>query len=1203
MRGAKITTEDPQKDPSTEIQKDQTVRGAKITDHCAVQWSADDSARGENEVEELEHMYSNYSFEELDHATPNDSIPGDLPDLLEASDDESEDDSDYEDSLDEAPQTLSADPPILPSPGEDTQSPLPPDDLDPSDRRLQKLDSEKSKSAIDMGIPEGPLSTKSLETAMKLEQGKAIGSLNLRPTRIAALGTKQPITEDDKKFLRQAQDLNYSVRYIPNAKKIKGKKNQSAIRYKKYQSAQTLNEALKLGSLPSDIFWDYARGFILFPQREPQVHAHYASDEATSAVFGNEQLELPKNGALVVLDLFCGTKSLQPVCQNLGWHYLSMDKEKRFKPDYLSDVMDWNYQKDLKDKVIDIVFCSPPCTLFSKLRFAHRTLKRMHKTRKQVENEMLDQGLKMLSKTKEIISWLTENCQTQVYFIENPSTGHMKKFMTEYPLFEVDYCAYQPKFGYKKPTAIWSNVSKDRFHPRLCPGFTCPATLPDSCVHRKNAFRDELSSEVLYRVPYPLLHELLIAAAETIQDSRNKIQSNYVDVSEPENSDTLPTFNSMIQTMYPPDNLPEFMHSWEAYLQFGLESFKELCMTDYLNAVECHTAFVGGSNIPENLKPEEVTLPKHDGDLSNNNHSQHWVDAMAEEMDVLEKRNCWTWQSRTEAEKNPNFKRCKPIPTIWIHKVKTNDKGFVYRFRSRLVVRGDLTIEGVHYSDVFAPVVSMDSVRTVLSLAAANPSYDVHQGDISAAFIHPKLKDDIWILPPPRHQRIGEDGKPQVLKLLRTLYGLKSSPLAWFECFTETILGFAAEFPDVKVSQLVSDSCIFIVERGEERIYTTIYVDDVLTVATTIEMREWFFQALSNHFDLQASETGECTWLLGIRVDVNRAENHISLSQEQAIQKIVRSQALSPDDTAVTPMASELRLMRLEQHDPSVNPEECMNGISFRSVLGSVLYISTSTRPDIAFPVNLIARHVTGIGPEHVKALLRVVKYLNGSQSWGIRYHCPELPVQPMQTVGYQSATHPCDPHGNHLMRCYADADYAQSENRKSTTGFTIVMNGGPICWRSSRQKIIAQSTAEAEIISATEAGKDVIHTRLLLKELGFPEQVEKATVLFEDNQSCIYLARNLKSRRTAKHFEIRLRFLQQMVLDQEIQFVYIGSSDQVADMLTKPLAETQFLNLRTQIMADCSPNESSLNAEEKTGTPCAKQHQDKPAKKKKKPS
>ena len=622
--------------------------------------------------------------------------------------------------------------------------------------------------------------------------------------------------------------------------------------------------------------------------------------------------------------------------------------------------------------------------------------------------------------------------------------------------------------------------------------------------------------------------------------------------------------------MYPPEKVPDFMVDHESYVKFGLDSFKDLCMTDYLNAVECHTAFVGSSSIPDNLKPEDVILPKHDGNLSENPHGSNWIEAMAEEMDVLEKRKCWEWQDRSVAEANPNFARSKPIPCIWVHKAKTNDKGLVYRFRSRLVVRGDLTIEGVHFQDCYSPVVSMDSVRTVLSLAAANPSYDVHQGDISAAFIHPKLKEDIWITPPPRHGRIGQDGKPRVLKLLRTLYGLKSSPLAWFECFSETILGFAQEFQDVTVNQLVSDSCIFLIHKGDDKIYTTIYIDDVLTCSTSPAVREWFFTALSNHFDLQASETGECSWLLGIRVNVDRPNNRITLSQEQAIQKIVRSQALSPGDVAVTPMSPTIRLERLDHHDSAVDPESCMNGLSYRSVLGSVLYISTSTRPDIAFAVNNVARHVTGLGPPHVRALLRIVKYLNGTQSWGIRYQCPKPPISPMQTQGYQAATHPCDPDRQHLMRCYCDADYAQSSDRKSTTGYTVIMNGGPVCWRSTRQKIIAQSTAESEIISATDAGKDVIHQRLLLKELGYPDQISEPTVLFEDNLSCIYLARNLKSRRTAKHFEVRLRFLQQMVLDQEIQFVHIGTQDQIADMLTKPLPDSQFMNLRDRMMADC---------------------------------
>ena len=97
-------------------------------------------------------------------------------------------------------------------------------------------------------------------------------------------------------------------------------------------------------------------------------------------------------------------------------------------------------------------------------------------------------------------------------------------------------------------------------------------------------------------------------------------------------------------------------------------------MTDYLNAVECHTAFVGSSSIPDNLKPEDVILPKHDGNLSENPHGSNWIEAMAEEMDVLEKRKCWEWQDRSVAEANPNFARSKPIPAFGFTRPKLMTK-------------------------------------------------------------------------------------------------------------------------------------------------------------------------------------------------------------------------------------------------------------------------------------------------------------------------------------------------------------------------------------------------------------------------------------------------------------------------------------------------------------------------------------------------
>jgi hypothetical protein len=145
-------------------------------------------------------------------------------------------------------------------------------------------------------------------------------------------------------------------------------------------------------------------------------------------------------------------------------------------------------------------------------------------------------------------------------------------------------------------------------------------------------------------------------------------------------------------------------------------------------------------------------------------------------------------------------------------------------------------------------------------------------------------------------------------------------------------------------------------------------------------------------------------------------------------------------------------------------------------------------------------------------------------------------------------------------LSSYADADYAQSYNRRSTSGFVLMLNGAPISWGSRMQKICAQSTAEAEIVAATDCVKEVIHTRLLLQELGNNEAIAKPTVVYEDNVAARLMATGQKSHRSAKHFETRLRFLQDHTRNgTELQFTQIPTAEQLADIFTKPLPRDSF--------------------------------------------
>ena len=137
---------------------------------------------------------------------------------------------------------------------------------------------------------------------------------------------------------------------------------------------------------------------------------------------------------------------------------------------------------------------------------------------------------------------------------------------------------------------------------------------------------------------------------------------------------------------------------------------------------------------------------------------------------------------------------------------------------------------------------------------------------------------------------------------------------------------------------------------------------------------------------------------------------------------------------------------------------------------------------------------------------------------------------------------------------------------RKSTTGGVIFLNGGPISWSSRQQKIVAQSTAEAEIIAATEVTKEVVHIKLLLTELGV-RKTDAPILVNEDNQACILMGNGMKSSRAAKHYEVRLHFLQESIKSKVIRFKYCPTDAMIADCLTKPLDTEKFIYFRDMLL------------------------------------
>ena len=112
--------------------------------------------------------------------------------------------------------------------------------------------------------------------------------------------------------------------------------------------------------------------------------------------------------------------------------------------------------------------------------------------------------------------------------------------------------------------------------------------------------------------------------------------------------------------------------------------------------------------------------------------------------------------------------------------------------------------------------------------------------------------------------------------------------------------------------------------------------------------------------------------------------------------------------------------------------------------------------------------------------------------------------------------------------------------------------------------------------MSAVEASKSVIHMRLMLSELGFEEEMKRPTIVHEDNSSCVAFAHNLKSRKTTRHFELRVHYLQQLVNESILTFSQTKTKQMIADIFTKALPHPLFVSLRGQLLGD-APQEAVL--------------------------
>lgn len=241
---------------------------------------------------------------------------------------------------------------------------------------------------------------------------------------------------------------------------------------------------------------------------------------------------------------------------------------------------------------------------------------------------------------------------------------------------------------------------------------------------------------------------------------------------------------------------------------------------------------------------------------------------------------------------------------------------------------------------------------------------------------------------------------------------------------------------------------------------------------------------------------------------------------------------------------------------PSPELAARLANIPYRSLVGSLMYVSTGTRPDVSFAVSKLACFLDCYREDHWAAAIRVVRYLTGTRDYALVLGGKE-PI---------------------ILSGYTDADYANDPmERKSVMGYCFSLGSGVISWASRKQKVVTCSSTESEYIGASEASKEACWLRMLVRGITVP--IDGPTPLRADNNGSIILANDQSFHSRAKHIETRYQHIRDCVKRRKVFLPHIPTDLNVADTLTKALPAPTFVRHRASLGIEGVPKPGGVPA------------------------
>ena len=277
-------------------------------------------------------------------------------------------------------------------------------------------------------------------------------------------------------------------------------------------------------------------------------------------------------------------------------------------------------------------------------------------------------------------------------------------------------------------------------------------------------------------------------------------------------------------------------------------------------------------------------------------------------------------------------------------------------------------------------------------------------------------------------------------------------------------------------------------------------------------------------------DLGKLSWFLGIKFTFEN--DCISMDQSGYLRKVLDRFKMT--DCNIKNIPCDLNTEKFSCTDHS---NELSDSTLYCSIVGSLIYAMTNTRPDLAYVVTYLSQHMSKPFVAHFNIAKFVLKYIKGSIDYKLKFSKSD---QPLHLTGY------------------TDSDWGRSTDRKSISGFCFLMNdkGCLVSWKSRKQSIVALSTCEAEYIALAAAVQEAKFLKQLYADM--MHDGGKIITMYVDNQSAIKLAKNPVLHQRSKHIDIRYHYLRSEVKCGNIEISYVPSADNISDIFTKPVSKVK---------------------------------------------